>query len=138
MATKEELDYIIEAADRFYAEAGFAYPDNVREYYESLNENSFIFTVVERGKGFIVGMIAPSFLEPSKLACNELAWYVEPQYRGTSTAIRLMKKYEQKAIDSGCDIITMVALDSLNPEAVGAIYKKMGYNTLEHHFKKEL
>jgi GNAT superfamily N-acetyltransferase len=138
MATKEELDYIIEAAARFYAEAGIEYPDNVREYYESLNENPLIFTIVDIDKGFIVGVVAPSFLEPSKLACSELAWYVESEYRGTSVGIKLMKRYEQKAIDSKCDTITMVALDSLNPEAVGEIYKKLGYTTLEHHYRKEL
>jgi GNAT superfamily N-acetyltransferase len=137
MASEEELNYIIEAAGRFYAEAGFEYPDNVREYYESLNINPLIFTVVDTGKGFIVGMIAPSFLEPDKLACTELAWYVEPEYRGTSVAIKLMKRYEKKAIESRCDIVTMVALNSLNPDKVGAIYKKMGYNTLEHHYIKE-
>lgn len=138
MATEKELDYIIEAADRFYAEAGFAYPDNVREYYESLNDNPLIFTIVEPGKGFIVGFIAPSFLEPSKMLCSELAWYVEPEYRGTSVGIKLMKRYEQKAIDSNCDTIMMVALDSLSPDSVGAIYEKLGYTTLEHHYRKEL
>ena len=138
MTTKEELDYIIEAADRFYTEAGFEYPDNVREYYESLNNNPLIFTVVEIGKGFIVGFIASSFLEPTKMLCSELAWYVEPEYRGTSVAIKLMKRYEKYAIDNKCDFVTMVCLDSLNPEEIGAIYKKMGYNALEHHYRKEL
>lgn len=138
MINKEDLDYVIEAAGRFYAEAGFEYPDNVREYFEDLNENPIIFTIVERGKGFIVGFIAPSFLEPTKKLCQELAWYVEPQHRGTSVAIKLMKKYEAYAREQRCDQVTMVCLDNLNPVKVGAIYQKLGYNVAEHHFKKEL
>lgn len=136
--SNEDLEYIIEAAQRFYKEAGFEFPDNVREYYEKLAESPYIFTVVEPDKGFIVGMIAPSFLEPTKMMCSELAWYVEPEYRGTITAIRLMKRYEQHAIDSKCDFVSMVALEKLSPDAVGTIYKKMGYNALEHHYRKEI
>lgn len=136
--SNEDLEYIIDAAERFYAEAGFEYPDNVREYYNQLNDNPLIFTVVERGKGFIVGFIAPSFLEPSKIQCSELAWYVEPEHRGSSVAIKLMKKYENFAKEKGCNYVTMVCLDNLNPDKVGDIYHKLGYNTLEHHFRKEL
>ena len=138
MMNKQELDYVIEAAGRFYAEAGFEYPDNAREYFKDLNENPIIFTIAERGKGFVVGFVAPSFLEPSKKLCQELAWYVEPQYRGTSVAIRLMKKYEEYAREQGCDQVTMVCLEQLDPDKVGRIYQKLGYNVSEHHFKKEL
>lgn len=133
-----DLEYIIDAASRFYKEAGFEYPDNVKEYYETLDKSPSIFTVVDKGKGFIVGIVGQSFLEPQKLSCNELAWYVEPEYRGTSAAIKLMKRYEQEAIDRDCDYVTMVCLDNLDPEKVGKIYTKLGYNTLEHHYIKEL
>ena len=138
MTSKEDLDYIVEAAERFYKEAGFVYPDDIRAYYESLNQNPMIFTVVERGKGFIVGFVAPSFLEPTMIQCSELAWYVEPEHRGTSVAIKLMTRYEAYAKDKGCNYITMVCLESLSPESVGKIYHKLGYNTLEHHYRKEI
>ena len=133
-----QLEYITDAAGRFYNEAGFEKPENMKEYYEELSKNPLIFTKTIIGKGFIVGMIAPSFLHPDRLQCSELAWYVETEYRGTSVALRLMKMYEQHAKDRGCDKITMVCLESLNPLSTGNIYKKLGYNKLETHFIKEV
>lgn len=133
-----DLDYITEAAQRFYDEAGFDIPENIREYYEELSHNPLIFTKVIKGKGFIVGMVAPSFLHPGRLQCSELAWYVEPEYRGTSVALRLMKMYEQHAKDEGCYYASMVCLESLNPEATGKIYEKLGYNRLENHYRRVL
>lgn len=137
-STMTDLEYITEAAQRFYDEAGFDIPENIREYYEELSHNPLIFTKVIKGKGFIVGMVAPSFLHPSRLQCSELAWYVEPEYRGTSVALRLMKMYEQHAKDKGCYYVSMVCLESLNPEATGKIYEKLGYNRLENHYRRVL
>ena len=94
-----ELDYITEAAERFYEEAGFDFGDRekMRSYYKELKDSDVVFTKVIIGKGFVVGAIVPSFLEPWKRACQELAWYVEPEYRGGPSAIKLMKMYEKHA-----------------------------------------
>lgn len=136
--TKSELDYLVSAAQRFYNEAGFDFPLNAKEYYQELDKNPFIFSIIEEGKGFIICSIAPSFLTPSLMQCSEIAWYVEKEYRGGSTAIKLMKKYEQLAVSKNCDLITMVALEQLDPIRTGNIYKKLGYKSLEHHYIKEI
>lgn len=133
-----ELEYITDAAKRFYAEAGYEIPENIEEYYLELRNNPLIFTKTIIGKGFIVGFIAPSFLNPGRLQAQELAWYVEPEFRGTSTAIKLMKMYEAEALSRGCKEIGMVCLEALNPESTGRIYEKLGYNKHETHFIKEV
>lgn len=131
-----ELDYILEASKRFYKEAGFEYPTNAREYYQSLLDNDFIFAKVIIGKGFIVGCVTPYFLTPHLRVCSELAWYVEPEFRGSKVAIKLIREYEKEALSRGCDKINLVALESLTPDKVGNIYKKLGYNKLENHYIK--
>ena len=136
--TEEELDYIVRAARRFYKEAGFDFPDNAKEYYTNLLSNDIMFTKVIIGKGFVVGFVAPSFLQPSKKLCSELAWYVEPMYRGTTVALKLMKMYEREASERGCDQVSMVCLESLDPETTGDIYTRLGYKKLESHYIKEL
>lgn len=133
-----DLDYITSAAGRFYKEAGFAFPDNAREYFESVMGNPLVFTKTIIGKGFVVGFIAPSFLEPTKMICTELAWYVEPMYRGTTVALRLMKMYEKEASDKRCDQVSMVCLEALDPEKTGDIYTRLGYTKIENHYKKDL
>lgn len=132
------VDYITAAAERFYAEAGIEFPGNAREYYTDVLNNPLVFAKVIEGKGFIVGMIAPSFLHPGKLQAQELAWYVEPEFRGTSTAIKLMKMYEAEAIKRGCKEIGMVCLEALDPVRTGNIYEKLGYNKYETHYIKEV
>lgn len=133
-----ELDYITQAAERFYKEAGFAFPDNAREYFKQTMENPLVFTKTIIGKGFVVGFIAPAFLEPTKKQCQELAWYVEPMYRGTTVAIKLMKMYEREASLQKCDYVSMVSLEALEPESTGDIYSRLGYTKLENHYRKEL
>ena len=135
---EDELDYLVEAAQRFYNEAGLDFPDNAREYYKELDKCEYIYSIIEIGKGFIIGTITPSFLSPQLKQCSEVAWFVEKEYRGGSTAIKLMKKYEQLALDNDCNLITMVCLESLEPEKIGSIYKKLGYKLLEYHYTKEL
>ena len=132
------LDYITDAAGRFYTEAGIEYPSNAREYYRDVLANPLVFAKVIVGKGFLVAMAAPSFLHPGKLQASELAWYVEPEFRGTSTAIKLMKMYEAEALERGCTEIGMVCLESINPETTGKIYEKLGYNKHETHYIKEV
>lgn len=133
-----ELEYITAAAERFYAEAGIDFPADAKEYYRTVLDNPLVFAKVIVGKGFIVAMAAPSFLNPTKIQAQELAWYVEPEFRGTSTAIKLMKMYEAEALSRGCKEIGMVCLEALNPESTGRIYEKLGYNKHETHFIKEV
>ena len=136
--SESELNYLVSASRRFYKEACFDFPIGAKQYYQELDKSPFIFPIIEEGKGFIICSITPSFLTPSKLQCTEIAWFVEKKYRGGSTAIKLMRKYEQLAVSQNCDLITMVALEQLDPVRIGNIYKKLGYKSLEHHYIKEL
>ena len=138
MIADKELDYLVEAAQRFHAEAGIPILDNAKEYYRNLHDIDGFFSIVIIGKGFIVGHVAPSFLQPSVKLCSELAWYVEPEYRGKMVALRLLKQYEAKAIELGAKQIGMVAINALSPKSTGDIYLKLGYNVAETHYIKEI
>lgn len=135
---REEMDYIIEASERFYEAAGMPRESGLRAHYERLRGLKDCFVFVEKGKGFIVGFIAPSILEPGKLQAQEIAWWVEPEFRKTGVAIKLIKKYENEAVKRGATYIGMAALSSLNLEGVESILYKMGYNTYEKHYRKEI
>jgi len=138
MITDEELDYLVEAAQRFHKEAGIPILENAREYYKNLHNLEGFFSIVIIGKGFIVGNVSASFLQPSIGLCSELAWYVEPGYRGKIVAIRLLKAYEAKAIEMGASQIGMVAINAINPKDTEDIYLRLGYNIAETHYIKEI
>lgn len=136
--TEKELLYVCEATKRFREEAGIEQIEDAYTYFKELDQNEHIHTIVEIGKGFISCVITPSFLIPTKLQCSELAWFVEQEYRGGTTAIKLINKYEQLAKDNKADLITMVCLECLMPNKTASIYEKLGYSRFEQHFIKEL
>lgn len=138
MIEDNELNYLVEAAQRFHEEAGIPILENAKEYYRKLHTIDGFFSIVVIGKGFIVGHVAPAFLEPNKKLCTELAWYVEPEYRGKTVSIRLLKNYEKKAIKLGATQISMVALEALSPERLRIVYNNLGYNAAETHYIKEV
>lgn len=64
---------------------------------------------------------------------GELAWWVDPQVRG-SAGIALMKRAEEWARTSGAIRIQMVAPN----ERVGEFYRRVGYDKVETTYTKEI
>ena len=135
-----KLLYIVEAASRFYKEIGITPLDSATayDYFKKIRGVEGVFTCVEIGKGFIVGHITQSFLQPHIKMCTEAAWFVEKEYRGTTVGIRLLKNYEKKARKKGAKQISMVSIGKLNAQSLDKIYTKMGYEPFEQHYIKEI
>ena len=136
--TDKELEYIISASRKFRKEAGIPQIENEIEYYGTILERPDVFAIVKEGKGFIVGLISPAFLEPNKIMVQELAWFVEKEYRNTSVAIKMLKEFEQTAIAEGADIVNMAMLEVLNSDKMDKIYRKLGYKLFETHYIKDV
>lgn len=66
----------------------------------------------------------------------ETVWWVDPEVRGGSTALRMLRAYEDWAREQGCAFIQMAALATF-PRA-GMIYERCGYKPTETHYMKEL
>ncbi len=50
-----------------------------------------------RAAGMILSMRVPELWQPNIIRLRELAWYVRPQYRGTTVGARLFRQYKQAA-----------------------------------------
>ena len=48
---------------------------------------------IEEGKGLIMGMFTPSVWCDKTLTLHELAWYVKPEFRGSTVGYRLLKTF---------------------------------------------
>lgn len=96
--------------------------------------NKGIFLVDERD-GQLVGMIGafkfPHFISGEPIV-GEVAWWVEPEYRGRGIA--LMRELEKRARQAGAKQVQMIAP---TPE-VAEIYKRMGYSFIESGYGKAL
>lgn len=97
-ATKYDKTQIIEMMRLFRAESHieqYKDLDNV-EYWNQLLDNIFAgqgIIYIEDNVGLIMGLIVPTIWCNKTLALHELAWYVKPEYRSTTTGYRLLKAY---------------------------------------------
>jgi N-acetylglutamate synthase-like GNAT family acetyltransferase len=141
-ATKYDIENIIEMlkhfrdADKF----GIVKQNNNRDYIvavlsEILAGKGVIF-IAEKEKpvGMLIAMIMESFWNPLNKELHELAFWVEPEYRGGTHGFRLLKAYEQyglelkqqKRID--CFYVTKM-VDSPDLK-----YNKFGFEKLEENW----
>jgi len=87
--------------------------------------------------GMIVGLASSTPFSDDKIA-SELAWWVDPEYRGTRGSIELVYAYEEWARRVGCKHVTMALLPSLTNPKVEAYYERLGYHKTEISYLKEL
>jgi N-acetylglutamate synthase-like GNAT family acetyltransferase len=69
---------------------------NNEAYWDELLNNLLAglgIIYIEEGKGLIMGVIVPTIWCNKTFALQELAWYVMPEFRGTSVGYRLFKQF---------------------------------------------
>ena len=97
-ATKYDKTQIIEMMKLFRAESHieqYRDLDNVN-YWNRLLDNIFAgqgIIYIEDNVGLIMGLIVPTIWCDKTLSLHELAWYVKPEFRNTTTGYRLLKAY---------------------------------------------
>jgi len=132
--------YLVNTIAQFLPMTGSGIPvsEFTPEIVKELLSNPNVIYIEEPGKGCILGIVYPHFLNPEYTICQELGWWVEPEWRGTTLGMRLIKQFETAAKLAGADKIIMIRLDSLEPDKIEDIYLRTGYRPLERSFIKEL
>jgi len=88
--------------------------------------------ILEPHCGFIVGMAVPFIFGKHTLA-TEVAWWVEPDQRGSGLGTNLREAFEYWAQNiAGCKLISMSALD----KKLEKYYKDKGYKLYERAYMK--
>lgn len=143
--TVAELPQAARFGADFYAEAnapGVFRPDFFSALWTALIGNgSGIILGLFEGEDLVGGlaaMVAPDIYD-GRLIATEFFWYTRPEYRHGTYPIRLIRAYEQWAAEKGvasCDI-RMTAIEGLNDEQIGRLYRKLGYRPLERQWGKD-
>lgn len=82
--------------------------------------------------GFILGVATGFLFGPYKLA-SEIAWWVEPEARGTGEGLKLLEAFEYWAKNvAECKLVSMTSLN----KTVEKYYKKNGYKLYERAYMK--
>jgi len=101
------------------------------------NEHAAVFVVDVAGE--VVGMLGIALVVSpiaGELVGTEVAWWVDPEFRGGSAGVRLWAAAEQWAEDQGAIWIQMSA--PAGNDVVRRMYRKAGYSELETTFQKRL
>lgn len=99
--------------------------------------NMEVFVCEKDGEivGGLVACMSEMYMSYKKIA-TEFAWFVSKDARGTSTAIRLVKHFEEWAKQNGADYVTMSDIQGINN--LSELYTKMGYKSSETTYLKEV
>lgn len=125
-----------------YPDEGLEYdPEQVHQLLEYLttDDNGFVLVVRDEDdepRGHALVIITPHIFHPATKAAMELAYYIEPEYRGHGG--QLLRRVEQVCADKGVRYLSMIAMESSMPETVGAIYEKRGFTKTETTYTKDL
>lgn len=132
--------YLAEIIKKFAPQTAFGVPvaENIEEIAQRYLELDNFIYIEEPGKGAILGLVFPHWWNPQVLVAQELGWWVEPEYRGTTLAIRLLNKLEVEAKRKGATKLLMICLEAVEPDKVESIYLRKGYTKLERIFSKDL
>ncbi len=87
--------------------------------------------------GALGGVLAPSPFN-GQLMAIEMFWFVLPEYRGRSDALRLFSAFEDWAVEVNADMISMIHLLALAPDKLEKLYRRRGYTPIEVNYIKEL
>lgn len=109
----------------------------LRNQMGDLNHGLFVAEDTEGLCGMALGVVMPYFFS-ADLYATDLVVYVSPGHRGGTTAIRLVKALENWALnDKGVRELVLGVSTGINPEQVGCVYKKLGFNMISQAFSKE-
>lgn len=88
--------------------------------------------------GVIGALVYPHYWNASVLVAQELFWWVDEEYRGTSLGLKLLRSAERSCKAAGAHSLTMLCLDDLEGARVASFYRKCGYKPQEQTFVKVL
>lgn len=140
--TSEDIPKIIEMAREFWTHTMYEeeFEDYIVEHLsqECINQKMMIVLDVDGVRGFACGLIGPLMASSKAKIGQEVAWWVDPDYRKGSNGIKLLKGLEGAAKLAGVKYWNMIFMKSSMPDVIEGMYQKMGYTIAEVAYCKRL
>jgi GNAT superfamily N-acetyltransferase len=138
-AAVEDIPRIVAMGERFMSNPDYngkiaINPERLSGFAKRLIGGEGVLLLNER-EGQITGMLGMLVYDhpmSGEKTAVELFWWVNPESRGDG--IRLMKRAEQIAIESGAKRMQMVAPN----DKVARVYQKFGYEFVESTYQRTL
>jgi GNAT superfamily N-acetyltransferase len=140
-ATQDDIFDILVLAKNFSKEAPTTHKwdkEKTAQFLVSALENPimeiFVADTGEEIVGALVCMKSELYMSRTTV-CTELAWFVDKQYRGSPSALRLLKTFEKWAKEQKADYTIMGDIAGITD--LGSLYTKLGYTKAETTYMKE-
>jgi len=123
-ASQSDVPQIVELARKFHAVSGYENIEFDEETVERLLCASIeqglcpIGVVDDKIVGFLAGLSYPAILNANVMVGTEIAWWVEPEFRGKKIAIQLLLRAEENARAKGLYCWSMMCLEKLNADGL--------------------
>jgi GNAT superfamily N-acetyltransferase len=143
-AIQSDVPQIVELARKFHAVSGYENIEFDEETVENLLSASIeqglcpIGVVDDKIVGFLAGLSYPAILNANVMVGTEIAWWVEPEFRGKKIAIQLLLRAEENARAKGLYCWSMMCLEKLNADGLENIYERLGYEKAERTYLRIL
>lgn len=141
-AKETDFGAILDMCEQFWQHTSYSEPferEHVLKMVElAFNQDLLIVLDVEGVQGFIAGVSSPLLGSSQSMAGTELAWWVNPVYRGGGAGFKLMRAMEYKARRNGIKYWNMASMASSNDKHANDIYERAGYKLNETLYQKVL
>ena len=138
---EEDLLDVLILAKEFSREAPKSHkwsPEKTKNFLISAmhNTNMEVFISEKQGEvtGAIVCLVTEMYMSNTVIA-SDVAWFVNKDARGDSSAIRLLKAFEAWGRSKGADYLGMADIEGLSN--LSSLYSRMGYSVFETTYMKE-
>ena len=88
--------------------------------------------------GGLMGLLTPLWFNQSATVASEVAWWVDPQYRGGAAGVRLLYTFEAWAKERGAAAVCLSDLVLDGEQPAGSLIDKLGYTLVERSHVKVL
>lgn len=140
LGDKKKIVYILQEffEQTDYAQMGWS-QESIEDIVEKLITTPRATILVDENvTGLIGGYCTPYWMNMSKVFAQEMFWYVLKDSRGGSTGARLLKAFEDWAIQEKADYLVMSSTANLDPVGVGNTLKRKGFHPVDISYLKEL
>ena len=106
----------------------------------SNKQDFIIITLVDDNdltQGFLIGITSEIPFSEEKVAM-ELAWWVEPQARGTRKSVEMVFAFKEWAKRVGCKVAQMSMIENTGTDKIDKLYIKAGLQRAEVNYIGEL
>lgn len=143
-----DIDALVAYGEKFWERTRYSQVDKLPYDAESVRELvtglihqpklGYAIVVEDEGKvkGFGLVVQTPLIWSRKIMVAGELAWYVDPELRGSKAGIRLLQTMERIAKHRGIRYMAMISME--HSMDVGPLYERMGYIKTETTWSKDL